>query len=65
MTVLKNKVALVTGGSRNIGRQTAVELARAGADVVITYRTQAADAKAAVREQERVLSDPAPRGSPL
>lgn len=35
---LNGKIALVTGGSRNIGRETALALARRGADVVITYR---------------------------
>ncbi|MCL4436116.1 MAG: 3-oxoacyl-ACP reductase FabG [Thaumarchaeota archaeon] len=34
---LKGKVAIVTGSSRGIGRFTALELARAGADVVINY----------------------------
>jgi len=36
---LDGKVALVTGGSRGIGRAIALELGRAGADVVLSYRT--------------------------
>ncbi|MGH9670359.1 MAG: SDR family NAD(P)-dependent oxidoreductase [Terriglobales bacterium] len=36
---LKGKAALVTGGARRIGREIALELARAGADVAITYLT--------------------------
>ena len=34
-----NRVALVTGASRGIGKQSAIALARAGLDVVITART--------------------------
>jgi 3-oxoacyl-[acyl-carrier protein] reductase/pteridine reductase len=34
---LRGKAALVTGGARRIGREIALELARAGADVAITY----------------------------
>jgi 3-oxoacyl-[acyl-carrier protein] reductase len=39
------KVAVVTGGSRGIGRACAIELARAGWTVAIGYRTNEQDAK--------------------
>jgi len=44
---LTGKIAIVTGGSRGIGRGIATELAREGAAVVVNY-TQAADAAAEV-----------------
>lgn len=41
MTDLKGKLALVTGASRGIGAATAEALARAGAHVIVTARTEA------------------------
>ncbi len=37
MSTLTGKVALVTGGGRDIGRQTSIKLAKAGAEVCINY----------------------------
>ena len=44
------KIALITGGSRGLGRNTAVHLARSGVDVVLTYHSNKAEADAAVAE---------------
>ncbi|MBX9709995.1 MAG: SDR family oxidoreductase [Xanthobacteraceae bacterium] len=44
----KTKIALVTGGSRGLGRNTALSLAHKGIDVVITYHSNKAEANATV-----------------
>lgn len=49
---LSGKIALVTGGSRGIGKETALELGKKGADVVVTYRAQAEAAAETVAELE-------------
>jgi len=49
---LNGKSALVTGGARRIGREIALSLARAGADVAITFRTSYAEAAETAREIE-------------
>ena len=63
MNDLTGKIALVTGSSRGLGRGIALELAAAGAEVVVNYRSGKKEAENVVREikigrascRERVL----------
>lgn len=51
--ILKKKNALVTGGSRGIGRATAIELSKEGANVIITYNSNEEKAKEVIKEVEK------------
>ncbi len=53
MIDLTGKTALVTGGSRGVGRAVALRLAEAGADVVINYLTSQSRAKAVAEEVQQ------------
>jgi NAD(P)-dependent dehydrogenase (short-subunit alcohol dehydrogenase family) len=44
------KITLITGASRGLGRNTALSIARAGGDVIITYHSRSGDADAVVAE---------------
>ena len=51
-SALSGRVALVTGGGRGIGREIALELARAGADVAVNYHADPGQARATAADIE-------------
>ncbi len=53
MSDLNNRVALVTGGSRGIGKAVALALAKAGAAVAVNYRERGAEAGAVAEAIDR------------
>ncbi|MGZ3874428.1 MAG: SDR family NAD(P)-dependent oxidoreductase [Mucilaginibacter sp.] len=46
----KNKIALVTGGSRGLGKDMALRLAEKGVNVILTYNSRVEDAQAVVAQ---------------
>jgi NAD(P)-dependent dehydrogenase (short-subunit alcohol dehydrogenase family) len=52
MTASTPRIALVTGASRGLGRNTALKLAEQGIDVIVTYKGSEAEARTVVREIE-------------
>ena len=57
MAELKNKVAIVTGGSRGIGSAIALELAKNGVKIVINYNSNSAAADKMVAEIKEIGGD--------
>ncbi len=54
MGVLTGRRVLVTGGAKRIGRAIALEMARAGADVCVSYRESAGEAEKTVAEMREM-----------
>ena len=50
--MMTDKIAIITGGSRGLGRNTAVNLARRGVDILFTYRASEKEAESLIREVE-------------
>ncbi len=49
---MANKIAIITGGSRGLGRNTAINLARRNVDILFTYRANQQEAESLIREVE-------------
>jgi NAD(P)-dependent dehydrogenase (short-subunit alcohol dehydrogenase family) len=47
---MSSKIAVITGGSRGLGRSTALQLASKGVDLVLTYRARQDEAEKVVAE---------------
>ena len=50
----QNKIAIVTGGSRGLGKDMALSIARKGLDVILTFNSKKAEAEAVVKEIEKL-----------
>lgn len=49
-----NKIALVTGGSRGLGKNMALSIAKKGIDVIVTYNSKKDEAEEVVKEIEAI-----------
>lgn len=49
---MNRKIALITGGSRGLGRNAALKLAKKECDIILTYHSQAEEAQKVVQEIE-------------
>lgn len=50
----QNKIVLITGGSRGLGKNAAIHLAKKGLDVILTYQSKKSDADETVKELEEI-----------
>jgi NAD(P)-dependent dehydrogenase (short-subunit alcohol dehydrogenase family) len=51
---MNSRIILITGGSRGLGRNSALHLARQGADILLTYVANPGEAETAVREIQKL-----------
>jgi NAD(P)-dependent dehydrogenase (short-subunit alcohol dehydrogenase family) len=51
---MKQKIAIITGGSRGLGRNTAISLASKGVDIILTYHSNVSEANTAISEIEKM-----------
>ncbi|HZC80836.1 MAG TPA: SDR family NAD(P)-dependent oxidoreductase, partial [Nitrospiraceae bacterium] len=51
---IMTRTAIITGASRGLGRNTAVNLARRGVDIIFTYYAKQQEAESVVREIEEM-----------
>ncbi len=47
---MSNKTAIITGGSRGLGRNTAIHLAERGVDILFTFQSNLVEAQSLIRE---------------
>lgn len=57
LTRLDDKVALVTGGARGIGREISLELARLGTKLAVNYRSSSSEAESLAEEIKQIGSE--------
>lgn len=46
----KTKIAIITGGSRGLGRNMGISLAKKGIDIIFTYQSNITEAEKVVQE---------------
>ena len=51
---METKIAIITGGSRGLGKSAALHLAANGVDIILTYQNNASAAEEVVKEINRI-----------